>query len=504
MDTNNSNFQSPLPPRRVAELDTTENTAQIPVNPLPPQTETPPEIVSLPAKKTPKFPKYFLYIGIVFVFLLILFLIIKVIIPAIKGKSNSVVTLNYWGLWEDSAVMSSLISEFETKNPTIKINYVKNDKTDYRSRLAGRLAKDPDTNEVPDIFRIHSSWLPMFTSNLAAVPSTTATSLELDKDFYDVYKNDLKIGNSYYAVPLMYDGLALFYNKDLIQKGGVEIPKSWWDLQTSAAKLTVRDEQGNIQIAGVAMGETDNVDHWSDILGLLLKQNGADILKNTSDNDTKISDVLSYYTNFKSKYKTWDETLPNSTQLFAQGKLAFYFGPSWRVFNIEDINPNLNFEITNVPQLPTLQNISDTSNNSSASLTNIQWATYWAEAVNAKSKHPKEAWKFIEFLASKDSLQKMYAAESQTRSFGEIYPRLSLASQITTNSKVKPFVQAANNAESGPLASNTYDSGLNSEMQKYFGDAINSLLSSNYNDTTAILTTLKNGLNQLIQKYSLK
>lgn len=502
MDINDPNFTSPLPPRRVADLDTSPAPS---TNPLPPQIETPPsEIVSPPLKKIPKFPKYFIYIGAALAFLFLLFLIIKVLIPAIKGKNSSVVTLNYWGLWEDSAVMSSLISEFETKNPTIKINYVKNDKTDYRSRLAGRLAKDPDTNEVPDIFRIHSSWLPMFTSNLAAVPSATVTNLELDKDFYDVYKNDLKIGNSYYAVPLMYDGLALFYNKDLIQKGGVEIPKSWWDLQTAAAKLTVRDEQGNIQIAGVAMGLTDNVDQWSDILGLLLKQNGADILKDTTDNDTKIKDVLSYYTNFKSKYKTWDETLPNSTQLFAQGKLAFYFGPSWRIFNIEDLNPSLNFEVTNVPQLPTLQNITDTSSNSSASLTNIQWATYWAEAVNVNSKHPKEAWKFIEFLASKESLEKMYTAASQTRSFGEIYPRLSLASKINSNSKIKPFIQTANNAESGYLASNTYDSGLNSEMQKYFGDAINSLLSSNYSDTTAIITTLKSGLTQLIQKYSLK
>jgi multiple sugar transport system substrate-binding protein len=343
----------------------------------------------------------------------------------------------------------------------------------------------------------------MFSGSLAAVPAATVTNLDLDKDFYSVYKHDLKIGNSYYAIPLMYDGLALFYNKDLIQKGGVDIPKSWWDLQTAATKLTVRDDQGNIQVAGVAMGLTGNVDHWSDIVGLLLKQNGADILKNTPDNDTKIRDVLSYYTNFNTKYKAWDETLPNSTQLFAQGKLAFYFGPSWSIFNIEDLNPNLNFEVTNVPQLPTLQNISDTSNNSSANLTNIQWATYWAEAVNSKSQHQKEAWKFLEFLASKDSLQKMYAAESQTRSFGEIYPRLSLASQISTNSKIKPFVSAANNAESGYFASDTYDSGLNTEMQKYFGDAINSLLLNN-NDPIAIMTTLKSGLTQLIQKYSLK
>jgi len=52
------------------------------------------------------------------------------------------------------------------------------------------------------------------------------------------------------------------------------------------------------------------LDHWSDILGLLLKQNGADILKDNPDNDAKIKDVLSYYVNFRSKYQTWDETLP--------------------------------------------------------------------------------------------------------------------------------------------------------------------------------------------------
>jgi len=80
--------------------------------------------------------------------------------------------------------------------------------------------------------------------------------------------------------------------------------------------------------------------------------------------------------------------------------------------------------------LPTLQNISDSSANSTANLTNIHWATYWAEAVNSQSKHQKEAWKFLEFLASKESLEKMYTAASQTRSFGEIYPRLSLAEKL--------------------------------------------------------------------------
>lgn len=490
----NNNVSSPLPPRRV-------DVASPPVIEAP---LNPPPVVSTPlSTPTPKKRPVLLYVLIAFLSLLFIFLLIKVVIPAIKGKNSTPVTLTYWGLWEDSSVLQGLISEFESKNPNIKINYKKNDKSDYRSRLAGRLAKDPEVEEVPDIFRIHSSWLPMFSSSLSPIPSSVATAINLDSDFYPVYQKDLKKGSSYYAIPLMYDGLALFYNKDLVQKGGVDLPKSWWDLQTAATKLTVRDEAGNIQIAGLAMGLTDNVDHWSDILGLLLRQNGADILKDDTDNDTKIKDVLSYYVNFYTKYKTWDETLPPSTELFAQGKLAFYIAPSWRVFNIEELNPNLSFEITTIPQLPTLQNISDSSANSSANLTNIHWATYWVEAVNSQSKHQKEAWKFLEFLASKESMEKMYTAASQIRSFGEIYPRLSLAEKLSSNPKLKPFLASAPTAQSGYLSSNTYDSGLNTEMNKYFNDAINALV-LNSTDTTAIMTSLKNGLNQVIQKYQLK
>lgn len=494
-----SDFTSPLPPRRVAELPSTPTPLPTP----PPETSAPPSsstaTISTPLTKKSSLNRFFPFLA-VFAVLLVIFLIVKFLLPALQNKSAETVTLNYWGLWEDSTVLNSLIADFESQNPNIKINYKNNDKTDYRTRLAGRLAKNPDTEEVPDIFRLHSSWLPMFTDNLASVPSATLSKIDFEKDFYNVYKHDLKIGNSYYGIPLMYDGLSLFYNKDLIQQAGVDLPKSWWDLQTAAAKLTVRDDQGKIQVAGVAMGLTDNVDHWSDIVGLLLKQNGADILKNTPENDTSLTDVLSYYVNFRNNYKTWDETLPNSTTLFAQGKLAFYFAPSWRVFNIKELNPNLSFDVTTVPQLPTTKN---TSTSADVDLTNIHWASYWFEAVNSKSKHQKEAWKFLEFISSKESLEKLYTAASQVRDFGEIYPRLSLADKLTSNSKIKPFIQVANNAESGYLASRTFDDGLNTELNKYFADAINSLALKN-SDNSTIISNLKNGITQLIQKYHLK
>ena len=485
-------FKSPLPPRRISVIDEPIEAAPPPatVNP-----EVAPEVTPVRTTLAPPKRSILPYILAVLFVAILAFLIFKFIIPYFKNKNSKPITITYWGLWEDSSVLQGIISEFESKNPNIKINYKKNDKTDYRSRLAGRLAKNPETEEVPDIFRIHSSWLPMFRDNLSPVPSATLTALNFEQDFYGVYKKDLKIGNSYYAIPLMYDGLVLFYNKDLIQKGGVELPKTWWDLKTAASKLTVRDQNGNIQIAGVAMGLVDNVDHWSDILGLLLKQNGADILKRSEENDTKIKDVLSYYINFYSdENRPWDETQPSSTELFASGKLAFYIAPSWRVFDLDVLNPQLPFEITSIPQLPIV---------ATGNLTNIHWATYWVEAVNSQSKHQSEAWKFLEFLASKESLEKMFTAASDIRRFGEIYPRISLGEKLISNPKLKPFIESANNAESGYLASRTFDAGLNTELNKYFSDAINAIVFNN-SDPVTVMTTLNNGLDQIIQKYKLK
>jgi Zn-dependent M28 family amino/carboxypeptidase len=58
-----------------------------------------------------------------------------------SGKSSEPVTLTYWGLWEDESVINSIIADFETENPNIKVEYKKKQLSGYRGLLAGRLAK---------------------------------------------------------------------------------------------------------------------------------------------------------------------------------------------------------------------------------------------------------------------------------------------------------------------------------------------------------------------------
>lgn len=486
----NTDFVSPLPPRRVIpeieeeKIEKTETAAE--------ETEA-----AKPEAKKP-FPKILLLIPAVILLIAAVVAVMKYF--GAKNIKNGQVVLNYWGLWEDASIMEGVIADFEVKNPGIKINYTKNQKINYRSRLQGRLAKDPTTEEVPDVFRVHSSWLPMFKTDLAKVPSDVAKNIGIETDFYDVFKRDLKSGANYMAVPLMYDGLALFYNKDLMEAIAVKPPRTWWDLKTTAEKLTVKTDTGVIRVAGAALGMADNVDHWSDVVALLMRQMGADVWKDDATNNKKIEEVLTFYTNFKNSYGVWDESFPDSTTSFASGKLGFYFAPSWRVFNLEEMNPGLRYEIVTVPQLPTLENVPIDQEVPEENLTNIHWATYWAEGVNTKSKKQAEAWKFLEFLTAKESLQKMYTAAAQMRKFGEIYPRKSMAEAISGEAKIKPFLAAANLAQSGVMASRTFDEGLNDELSAYFKDAINSILFGNTTAAKAV-ENLRNGITQVNNKY---
>jgi len=496
-------IKSPLPPRKVVFKTETENevveSPRVSLTNEPKTVEQSNQIIPpvVVAKKKNKKPLVFIIIGVILLILVILFLTV------FKGNvAGSQITLNYWGLWEEESMMNGIIADFEAKNPNIKISYKKNQLTGYAGRLGGRLAKSGAVEDVPDIYRIHNTWIPSFRDNLAAVPKETVTKIGLETDFFDVYKSDLVEGGQYLSVPLMYDGLAMFYNPELLNKSQVTVPNNWWDLKKSAAKMTERDGSGKIIVAGAALGTVENVDHWSDVVGLMMKQNGVNLNTMSADNEKKLKDVLDFYTLFRSSDKVWDESLPNSTQLFASGKVAFYFGPSWRVFDIQSLNPNLKFEMAPMPQLPTTASTPTDKIGAQAELTNINWASYWTEGVNNKSKYQKEAWKFLEYLSTPEVLEKMYQADSLMRSFGQIYPRKSMAEKISSNPKVKPFVDTANSASSWYLASETGDEGVNKEMQKYFGDAINSILINNTDSAEAVKTVLS-GVSQLRQKYGL-
>ena len=397
------------------------------------------------------------------------------------------VSLTWWGLWEDSTIITPLINEYQALHPEVTITYKPQSKENYRERLTNSLAR----GEGPDIFRIHNTWTPMFANDLATLPSSVMSQQEYSETFYQVASSDFSLGAGIVAIPLMYDGLGLYINEDIFETFGETAPTTWDELRVLASRLTIKSE-GKITQAGVALGRTENVDHWPEILALMMRQNGVDLKKPTGES---AEGALQYFTIFSSTDGVWDETLPSSTQAFAAGKVAMYFGPSWRAFEIETQNPTLRYRVVIVPQLA----------KDSPDDPDVGYASYWAEGVWERSRGKTQAWEFLKFLSTKESLQKLYANASKVRAFGEPYPRADMKQLLTSDPKVGAFVNQASYSKSWYLASRTYDgpTGINSQLSGYFEDAINSLNTRGGGNATSALDTVSAGVTQVLSQYGL-
>ncbi len=423
--------------------------------------------------------------------LIILLIVILVVFQMVLGSkkqnaaSSGPVVLTYWGLWEDDKIMKPVIDQFQKENPNITINYVRSSSQNYRTRAITQIK----AGQGPDVFRIHNTWLiDGFSGLLSPAPTDVFSVKDYQNTFYPVASDSFVRNGQIFAAPMEVDGLALFYNEDILSGVGMnQLPKDWNEFFNDAVALTVIDPTTNqIKTAGAAMGTTGNVDHWSDILGLLLMQQPG-VKLDTTVNSSAVAEVFSFYKKFVNnpqdpKKQVWNDQMPPSTQAFAQGKVAFYFAPSWRASELRVINPKLNFKIAPVPQL--------TPQNPAA------WATFWAEAVPISSKHPKEAWQFIKYLTSKEAENIMYREAAKVRLFGEPYSRIDLRSQIASDPLAGAFVNQAQYYKSWYLASSTLDQGIDDQIIKYFEDGMNRIVVKG-EDPTAVLPTVDAGVKQV-------
>lgn len=397
------------------------------------------------------------------------------VLPRLLNKAPSQVNLTYWGLWEPSSVMQTVISDYEREHPNVKIAYSMQSPKNYRSRLQSAITGGTG----PDIARIHNTWMPMLRKNLTPKPDDVAID---PSQYYPVVEKNLVAGGKLYAVPLEIDGLALYYNVDILQEAGADPPTDWNALRKLAFDLTkYKEGSGIIERAGVAMGTTNNVDFWSDILGLLILQNAGDPGKPA---ETAVQDALTFYSIFSTSDKSWDSAQPSSTYAFATGTVAMMLAPSWATVEIKALNPSLNYKIAPAPTLPNIT---------------TAWATYWAESVPASSKNKEEAWKFLAYLSTPEVLQKLYTAQSQIRPIGEPYPLRSQAGLLESDPLAGSFVKQGPNYTSWYLAAKTQDEGVNDEFIKYYENMINSLNAGSTIDGG--MKALSEGVVQVQSKY---
>jgi multiple sugar transport system substrate-binding protein len=375
--------------------------------------------------------------------------------------------------------MREVFAEFEKQNPGITVNYQQQSPKDYRERLQSAIA----AGRGPDVYRFHASWVPMLQRELNELNDAVSAA-----DFQATYQPaavaQLVVGGKIAGIPLMYDGLALLYNVDMLKTANATPPTTWADLKRLASELRLPKETTQpIQRAGVALGNATNVEHFSDILGLLLLQNGADPLDPTSQ---AAQDALLFYTNFVKSDRVWNAQLPASTVAFARGDVAMIFAPSWRIHEIRAMNPSLKFGVAPVPQLGT---------------TKMGWGTYWAEGMSAQSKYKKESLKLLGFLHSAAAQRLFFSAASKVRAFGEIPGRKDVATEVGSDPLLTAYLSDAPVARDWWLNSSTFDNGVNDQIIKYYEDAVTAILGGK--EIKETMNTVKSGTTQVLRQYGI-
>lgn len=451
-----------------------------PINSNTPQVN--PSIPPPPSKKG--FPKIVLLPLIILPLIILGLLIFKNFYPSKNGEVGKKGEITWWGLNEES-IVAPLIKEYEEEYPEIKITYIKQSTQDYRERLTNALAK----GEGPDMIHFHNTWVPMFKSDLAVLPNSVMDQQEFANTYYPIAVSDLTTDEGVVGIPLEYDAITLYINEDIFNLAIKSPPESWDELKIVAQEMTQRSGDQIIQ-AGVAAGLTENVDHWQEILALLMMQNKANLAKPTG---ILAEDAMTFYVQLAVKDKDWDTTLPSSTIAFARGKVAMYFGPVYRADEIRKENPNLRFKTVFVPQL-----LKDNPNEP-----DVSYATYWVEGVWNKSVNKDAAWDFLKFLSERESLEKMHSNAQNIGLFGAPYPRRDMALLLKEDPIVGSIMAPAPFAKGWYLADNTFDgpTGINSQIAELFETALGGVGVKGGADKVS--GTLANELDTLLAKYGI-
>ena len=403
----------------------------------------------------------------------------------VKGATK--ITLEFWGLWDNTDDWREIIERYEKekhyfagREAEVEINYFKKTPETYEQDLKEAFEK----NRAPDIFMVHQNWLPRYLDYLEPLPNDNISqenyqliSYENLADNYPArLVNDVIYfgrggsrpapasqyapteNNQIYSLPLYSDSLALFYNKDIFAGAEIESPPATWEeFKETVKKLARFDRKNNFIQTGAAIGGGENINRSSDLLALLMTQNGASVINRNSEADINKEIVvktlnglekreagkmaIEFYTEFvnpDSELYTWNSEQENSVDAFANGRTAMIFNYQYQTKNLLVKNPELNYGIAPMVQIE----------NSAP----INFSNYWLPVV---SKIPllekgvggissgKIAWNFLSFASQSKNVILYLNSTGKAAARNDL-----IAEQIKLNNPAGVFAAQAASARS--------------------------------------------------------
>lgn len=321
------------------------------------------------------------------------------------------VTLNIWAVDKPGQPAFHLAEDLQKQMPGVKIVYREIQFGDLMSEVMRAFS----VGKAPDIFAVDNPDQAILSSRgaLLQLDDLIKGSTEIKRENY--FPGPLASATwdgKLYGIPKATNTIALYYNKDMFKAKGLDPnnpPKTWDELLAAARKLN--DPANNVY--GIAFSAKANEEGTFQFLPMA-QMAGADYKSLNSEGGVK---ALTFWKTLLDEKLASPDTIGRSqwvsTATFNAGNAAMAISGPWE---INRMLKDAKFD-WGVALLPT-----PTADAKRASaMGDYNWVIF------KTTKHPKEAFKALEFFASQD--KDMYAR------FGQLPARKDVAIAATGDAK---------------------------------------------------------------------
>jgi len=282
--------------------------------------------------------------------------------PVASPTNTSPVTITVWHPWtvkSEKQGFATAVAGFEEKYPWIHLNIVTFPNSDEFDQT---LIKNINAGTPPDVA---ISFGPDYVGKYAASNLWQDLNPFMKADGFDmgVFAPGALTYTSFQgkqvALPVLTDAYGLYYNKTMFEKAGIsEPPKTTSELMADAKKLTVRNADGSIKIAGFVplnafneFGPSDLAHAWG------AKWFDADNKAITSQDPGWTAtfqwqkQLVDWYgknaiTKF---YAEWVDKEWTPDQVFETGHVAMIWDGEWRTKMIENDKSTVDYDTAPFP-----------------------------------------------------------------------------------------------------------------------------------------------------------
>ena len=282
-----------------------------------------------------------------------------------------------------------LVDEFEAANPNISVKLV----TQPFGKVRESIVTDSAVGVGSDVLGLNMPWTTGFLKSdiLEPLDAYMSKGSNSFKTANLVQAPIGKINGKTWMVPLNAFPFVMHVNMDLVKKAGFsKPPTSWSELKEQAVAISNLGDG----ISGIGMPLSSQPPSNGPILTFLplLYSNGGRIMDGTSPNfdNAKVVETLNFINDLR-KSGAMAPGFASRTggvdlEEFIAGRSGFLISPGVHASAVATRNPDLNYDLVRVP----------------TNGVNAYRVHGWELGIASKSKHKEEAWKFIDFLLSKE------------------------------------------------------------------------------------------------------